>query len=273
MGHYRRRLAYFAELATAYQAQQRYQDALKAWRAVEILKPDYPQFHLHVGEAQVGLGRLDRATVSFQQALKQAPASAPAHFALAELLRQRGELPEAFTHLRHVTQLDPGHGLAWLRLGQLYQQARQSREAIAAYRRAMTLLPVNSVEYPQAHQGLEALQPSLPAALATGWAELLRQMTGPIVICVLAALLDAGLRPWWIPGTGWLALLLAMLGAFLWVSATSLPRNPLICQLLDKQGLSSALRIPLALFGAGCWLLALGLILLPLGQSFPERPQ
>ncbi|NJN99290.1 MAG: hypothetical protein HC875_36950 [Anaerolineales bacterium] len=111
-----------------------------------------------------------------------------------------------------------------MRLGQLYEGARRSQDAAQAYRRAAALLPVNSDEGRIAQQQLQALRPGLPQAMATGWGELLRQMTGPVVICLLAVLLDAGLRPWWISGSGWLALLLAPLGAFLWVSGTSLPQ-------------------------------------------------
>ncbi len=103
--------------------------------------------------------------------------------------------------------------------------------------------------------------------------ELIRQLTGPIVICILAALLDAGLRPWWMPWTGWLAIFLAIVGAFLWVSGTSIPNNPVTRQLFGEQGnVSSELRLLMAIFGAVCWLFALGLILWPIGQSMPEFP-
>jgi len=274
MGNYRQGVTYFAKLAAAYQEREHYPDALKAWQAIETLKPDYSQLHLHLGEAQLGLGRPDRATISFQRALKENPDSPEVHFAMGELLRQRGERQEAFSHFHHVTQLDPQHGLAWLRLGQLYQQARRSQEANQAYRRAAALLSADSSESRQAQQQLNLLQPGLPEAMAAGWSELIRQMTGPVFICVLAALLDAGLRPWWIPWTGWLALCLAPVGAFLWISGTNLPHNPLIRQLLGEQGVSSTeLRISVAIIGAGCWLLAFGIILLPLGgQSFPEPP-
>ncbi|MBI1881290.1 MAG: tetratricopeptide repeat protein [Chloroflexi bacterium] len=275
MGNYRQRTGYFTGLAAAYRENQRFVDALKAWQAVKTIKPDYPDLLLRLGEAQLGVGRPDRATTLFQRALEQNPRSPEAHFAMGELLRQHGERQEAFTYYEKVTQLDPKHGLAWLRLGQLYEGARQRQDANQAYRRAAALLSADSSESRQARQQLDLLNPGLPEAMAAGWAELLRQMTGPVLICVLAALLDAGLRPWWIHWSGWLALLLAPLGAFLWISGTSLPRNPLIRLLIGEEGLPSGggLRIPIAVIGAGCWLLALALILLPLGhQSIPEVP-
>jgi tetratricopeptide (TPR) repeat protein len=273
MGSYRHKLNYFVELATASQEQQRYTEALKAWQAVETIKPDYPDLHLHLGQAQIGLGREDRATVSLQRALKENPNATEVHYALGELLRQRGEIEDAYTHYLKVTRLDPRHGRAWLRLGQLYEQARRGQDALQAYQRAAKLLETGSVESRQVRRQLQALQPSLPEAMMTGWSELIRQMSGPVLVCLLAVLLDSGLRPWWIGWSGWLGLLLAVLGAFLWVSADSLPRNPLICQLVGHEGLETTdLRWPVAFLGLFCWILAFTLIVMPIGQSFPEPP-
>lgn len=273
MGNYRRKVGYFSSLAAAYQANHRPEDNLKAWQAIETLQPDYPNLRLRLGEAQLAAGRPDRAMRHFEQALAETPNSPELHYALAEFQRQRGEHQEAFTAYLKVTQLDPKHGLAWLRLGQLYEGARRSQDAGQAYRRAAALLPADSDEGHQVQQQLQVLRPGLPPAMATGWSELLRQMTGPVVICLLAVLLDAGLRPWWISWSGWLALLLAPLGAFLWVSGTSLPQNPLIRPLLGDDNAAVELRLPIAILGAGLWLLSFGLILLPLaGQSFPRPP-
>lgn len=307
LGDFRQGPAYFAGLALAYQEHQQTQQALAAWQAVESLQPDYPHRHLHQGQLLALVGRTEAAITSLQQAMTQGPDQLAAtvalgqiyqqlsrwkeahalyiqalaglpqalelHFALGELLLNHGRAKEALPHLRKVTQSEPQHGLAWLRLAQLYEVTRDRRQAVQAYRRAALLLPADTLKGQGAHQRLEQLQPVLPRALATSWAELTRQMTGPVLICVVAALLDAGMRPWWIPWTGWLALLLAVSGAFLAVSATSLPRNPLICQLAGASGLSSStLRIPLAVAGVFAWLLAVSLILLPLGQSLPEVP-
>jgi tetratricopeptide (TPR) repeat protein len=272
IGDYRHKLKYFVELAAASQAEQRYEGVLKAWQAVETIKPDYPDLHLHLGQAQLGLGREDRATLSLQRALKENPKAAEAYYALGEMLRQRGEIEGAYSHYLKITQLDPRHGLAWLRLGQLYEQARRQKDALQAYQQAAKLLEAGSAESQQIRQQLRVLQPALPERMMTGWAELIRQMSGPVLVCLLAVLLDSGLRPWWIGWSGWLGLLLAVLGAFLWVSGDSLPRNPLICQLLDQEGLSADLRGPLAWAGLVCWFLAFILIALPIGQSFPEPP-
>jgi hypothetical protein len=130
----------------------------------------------------------------------------------------------------------------------------------------------DSAEQQQAQEALARLNPGLPESMATGWPELIRQMTGPVILCLLAVLMDSGLRPWWIPLTGWLALLLAVVGAFLWVTGTDLPRNPLMQSLAGQSNLSSEVKLALAGAGAFLWLLAMLLILLPLGQTYPEIP-
>jgi len=273
MGDYQDPLTYFAGLGAAYRAGQRYEAGLKAWQAVQILQPDYPQLHVWLSEAHLGIGRPDRAWASLKQALKETPDAPEVHFAMGELTRQRGEHEEAFKHYQAAVQRDPKYGLAWFQLGQIYRQARLQKEATQAYRQAIKLLAAGSIERRQAEEQLERLTPSLPENMATGWPELLRQMTGPVMLCVLAALLDSGLRPWWIPLSGWFALLLAVTGTFMSVSG-GLPRNPLMRLLAGERGLvSSESKITIAIVGAILWLLSLLLILLPLGQSYPELPQ
>ncbi len=305
MGDYRQGPTFFACLATAYQEHHQHGQALKNWRIVEALDPDHLDLYLHLGEAQVAIGQTNEAIASFQrtlerqpgqltaclalgeimgqlhrwqeaqtlytQALTATPDSPQAHFALGSLLMETNELKTAFIHIRQTTRLDPQHGPAWLRLGQLYELAGERSSATHAYQRAIALLPPGSLDGKEAQRQMERLHPTLPEVMVTSWFELMREMTGPILIGTLVALLDAGLRPWWIPWTGWLALVMVMLGTFLWVSATSLPRNPLIRQLGAERSMQSTVaRTSVALLGALFWLAAMGIILLPLGKSVPE---
>ena len=273
MGSYRQRETYFAGLGEEYLKKQRYQDAVKAWKMVELLDRDFPQLHLRLGQSHLGLGRPDRATASLQHALKLTPTNPDVHFILGELMRQQAAPEEAFAHYQTVIRLDPKNGLAWLRTAEIFEQVGARKKAITAYRKATRLLPVNSAEYIQALAHLEKIEPKLPETMATGWSELIRQITGPIIICFIAALFDSGLRPWWIPLTGWLALVLATVGAFLFVSGSSLPRNPLLQMLVGKPGLAvKEYRVMITVAGALLWLAAMVLILLPINQSYPEIP-
>jgi tetratricopeptide (TPR) repeat protein len=307
LGNFRHKTVYFARLAAAYQERNQYRKAIDTWQLVEMLNPNYPGLRLRLAEAQAAAGRPNMAIATLRQVLAEDPAqeaaslvlgkifhdlsywdeveavykealtvspeSAELHFALGWLLMEQGQLKEAFTYIYRATQLDPEHGMAWFRLGQLYEASRKPKLAAKAYRQAVVLLPENKLAHKKAQQLAGVLDPDLPKVLATGWSELVRQATGPILICVLTALLDSGLRPWWIPWTGWLALFLGILGTLLWVSGIDLPHNPAICYLVGERGLtSSEARISAALFGGFLWLLAMALILYPLGQSYPEIP-
>ena len=308
MGDFRRKTAYFAGLAAAYQAHQHYRNSFDTWQIVGRLNPDYPQLRLRLAEAQAGSGRAetaiamlrevlaenpgqeqaslalgkilhelsywDEARAVYEKALSVSPASSELHFALGWLLMEQGYLKKAFAHIQKVTRLNPEHGLAWFRLGQLYEVWPKPKLAVAAYRKAAALLPEHTVAQQKARSVVGALDPELPQVLATGWLEFSRQAAGPLLICILTALLDSGLRPWWIPWIGWVALFLGSLGALLWVSGTSLPRNPAICFLVGEQGLpSSTARRVAAVIGGVCWLLAMVIILAPIGQSYPEVPE
>jgi tetratricopeptide (TPR) repeat protein len=308
MGNYRRKGVYFARLARAYYERKQYRKAVAIWQVVELVSPNYPHLQLRLAEALAGadrpkqaiislrkiltkdpgqesasvalgkildkLGRWDEAVTVYQAALTASPDSARLNLALGWTLIQQKELNEGLHHLRQATRLDLANGMAWFRLAQVYEATERKQAAGEAYRRAADLLPKDKLIQKKAQQLAEALTPELPLTLATGWFEFLRQLTGPILICVVVALLDSGMRPWWIPWTGWAALIMGVLGAFLWTSGASLPRNPFICFVLGHKGLTSSQgRTFVALCGGVFWLLALGIVLYPIGQFLPEVPE
>ncbi|MBN1217296.1 MAG: tetratricopeptide repeat protein [Anaerolineae bacterium] len=308
MGNYRHKSVYFARLAMAYYEYKQYRKAVAIWQVVEMLKPDYPHLQLRLAEALAGAGRPKQAIATlwkvltedpgqeaasltlggileklgrgeeainvYQEALAVWPNSAKLHFTLGWVLTQQKQINQGLDHIRKATHFDPEHGMAWYRLGQLYEIIGSKKQAAEVYRRAAQLLPQDKLIQKKAEQQAGVLDPELPLPLATGWFEFLRQLAGPILLCFVVALLDSGMRPWWIPGTGWLALLLGLLGAFLWTSGASLPRNPVICFLAGTQGLVSVgARTSAAIIGGVFWLLGTVIILYPIGQSVPEVPE
>jgi tetratricopeptide (TPR) repeat protein len=307
LGNYKLGSIYFTLLAEAYQSRQRSQKALEALHVAEKLNANQPDLYRQMGEVLTSLGRpgdaittlekavkkepeqvgpylalgrvlqqeghWERAEKVYRSAMKVAPKSSETYFALGDLHVQRNRLRNAQKQLQKATRIDPQHGEAWARLGQVYESRRKRRQAIHAYRKANRLLPHGSFDAQQARERLKVLNPRLPARLARSWGELLRQMAGPVLIVILAALLDSGLRPWWSPWTGWLAIVLGSLGAFLAISGYSLPVNPLICLLMGHRGLEGMSgRGFITALGALFWLAAIAVILLPIGQSFPEPP-
>ena len=307
LGDYREGAAYFLGLAEQYRAGEQFHPALVAGESALRLAPDSASARLVVGQAQLGLGQTEEAAASLQEALTQDPALVEAALALGQLHQSQGALDEAWAalegaiattpdnaqleyalgwlcmalddpkpaleHISRATELDPTDGQAWLRLGQLHEFSNKRRQAVQAYEKAASLIPNSTVLGEQVRSRLAVLNPSLPSSMTHGWSELMRQMPGPMTLCLVAALLDAGLRPWWIGPSGWVALLLAAFGALLWASGTSSPQNPLILLIMGEEGLTSyTSRAVCGWFGVGCYFLALIIILLPIGQTIPTLP-
>ena len=306
MGDYRLGPVYFTQLAIAYQKYHRASKAAQALAIVEKMEPDQPDLYRQIGQVQADLGHTGAAIASleraialepeqagpylalgkvlqqeghwhqaekiYRQAIATIPQSSETYFALGDLFLQRNRLKQAQKYLQKTIAMDPQHGIAWARMGQIHESQKRRSVAIRAYRRAEPLLEPESFDGKQVRERLAILQPKLPVQLGRSWVEFVRQISGPILICMVALLLDSGLRPWWIPWTGWVALGLALLGAPLWVSGYFLPQNPLICSVGGPCGLGKFKRLVVAFLGAFSWLLAMAIILMPIGQSYPESP-
>lgn len=306
MGNYKLGSVYFTNLALAYHDHNRDRKAIEALRIAETIMPNQPDLYRQIGETQAMLGRTsealgtlekaiqlepqqagpyitlgrvlqqegrwDEAEKAYRRAMNAVPNSSETYYALGSLLAQRSRYSQARKMLRRALKFEPQHGPAWSRLGQVYESLNKRAAAVDAYYHAADLLDPESFEGQQVQARLNMLDPQLSGRLARGWGEFARQMAGPVLIVVLAALLDSGMRPWWITGTGWLALLLAVVGAWLWVSGTTMPQNPVVTLFVGPAGVGRAARPVLAILGAIFWLLAIAIILWPIGQSFPEIP-
>jgi hypothetical protein len=141
---------------------------------------------------------------------------------------------------------------------------RQRRsEAIEHYKQARELTTPDSQAGRQARRKLGKHHTSLPERQAQGWGETLRRMGGLMLIPGVAALVNARLVPWQISLLGWGELVLAGVGAYLWVCATDVPRNPGMQAVFGQTGVKGLQRqILVGTPGAVLWAGALGLILL-----------
>jgi tetratricopeptide (TPR) repeat protein len=301
LGDYRQGVTYYATLANAYLANLKAELAVSAWQQVLEMAPDDADALLRLGEAQTAAGDLPAASASFAGAIKRArdpvaaylglgriyerqhrweeaqkayeqavaadEASAAARFALGRLLVEGQAFQVAFPHLRRATELDPEHTGAWYLCGRLYELAQERRKAIQAYERAVALDESGAPDSNEPGQGaaerLALLRPSLPPSVALNWPETVRQTSGLVLIPALAALVNAGLRPWRIAPLDFMGVMVAVLGAYFWVSATAMPRNPGMRAMLGPAGLSQpTLRVTLGLLGAIFWTIGLLYILL-----------
>jgi tetratricopeptide (TPR) repeat protein len=302
MGDYQLGSVYFTLLAMAYQGQHRLGKALETLRIAERLNPDQPDLYRQMGEvlAELGepaeaievlekaveqepdqmgpymaLGRVlqregqwEQAERIFRIAMRIAPESSETYFALGHLLLhyEVSNLPEARQHLQHAVKLDPYHGLAWVRLGELYERMQQPRSAVPAYYKAAILLPGDDPEQQLIQDRLQILDPQPPPHIARSWSRFSQLMIAPLIIWLLAAVAGIGFRGWQIdPLTVLLGLLLGGLGTFLWVSASQLPQNPIMQALTGSPTgiLASSNRWVSAILGVILWLVGVALVLIP----------
>ena len=300
MGDYKLGSVYFTQLATGYRKYDRIPKAVAAIRVAEKMDPDQPDLYRLMGEIQAeahhpieGIatlqkaieqepeqmgpylslgkvlqqeGRWEQAERVYNEALRVMPNSSEAYAALGDLFMQRGQYRKALRNLRQATKINPKNGAAWGRLGELFEATHRTQLAARAFHQATLWLPPDLPEWDRAEERLKILDPRLSRTSGKAWPEFIQQLALPILISILAVFLDAAVRSWQLNITSWMALPLAILGAFLWVSATALPQNPLIRWLMGQpQGLAGSRAKPwIAGLGAFFWLAAMGIIILPL---------
>lgn len=94
------------------------------------------------GYYQEGLASLDhdqqKAFVSFQKAVKLDPNNKEARYGLGHILAMQGKFPQAEEEFVAATQLDESYSEAYTYLGQVLAKQERWKEAIAAFRQALT---------------------------------------------------------------------------------------------------------------------------------------
>jgi tetratricopeptide (TPR) repeat protein len=300
MGDHRQGATFFVNLAGAYLQNGQAGLALGACKSALKLDPTDGNAFLRLGQARLLTDTPESAQVSFRQALENAAnpttlialgraleerqqwedaqqayekaleidgEAAGTHFALGRALIEQKSYQAAFSSLRQATRLDPKHAGAWFLLGRLYEVADEPHKAIQAHETAVALSGRTSSQgeawIKRASEHLNVLRPDLPESVALNWPETIRQTGALAIIPALAALVNAGLRPWHISPPDYLGVLLGILGAYLWVSASGLPLNPGMRAMLGPDGLAqSRLRTAVGMLGGAFWAMALLYLLL-----------
>ncbi len=86
---------------------------------------------------------LDQALPESQKAIAQRPKAPQPHYIMALIARARNRTEEAISEFEKVRQIDPGDVATNVNLGQLYAQQKKYKEAITAFRQAITVEPYN----------------------------------------------------------------------------------------------------------------------------------
>ena len=173
-----------------------------------------------------------------------------------------GATAGAINLLQHVVRLDPTHAEAHLILGNAMLRRQSQPQAIQHFEQASKLAPSDAPVSREARRQLGRLRPSLDPDKVQGWGETVRRTAGLFLVPALAALVNARLVPWEIGLTAWIELAVASAGAFLWVCAVDVPRNPPMRAVFGQAGLSgSGQQALVGTSGVVLWLAALTLIL------------
>ncbi|MBI5786223.1 MAG: tetratricopeptide repeat protein [Rhodocyclales bacterium] len=127
-------------LGLAWEQTGRLGDALGAYGRACDLKPD-PGYFINFGNALQRSGRTDAAIKALQEATRQGPDIAAAHYNLGNALAAAERWPEAAAAYRRAVAVDPGYAEAHHNLGRALKNSDRLEEGIAAYRRAVELRP------------------------------------------------------------------------------------------------------------------------------------
>lgn len=134
-------------LAKFYREQGKQADALDAINEALRLEPTYaPGYNLR-GELWVDLETYDRAVADFNQALSFAPSHANAYDNLADLARQAGDLSRAIENYSLALRHNPRHADALYQLGFIYALQDKYEQAIQNIRASLEIQPGVGLRY------------------------------------------------------------------------------------------------------------------------------
>lgn len=105
-------------------------DAMRAYRRVIEMQPDWPEAHMNLGCVFFQRGELENARTEFRITLELDPKNAGCHFNLGCLLDEIGESEKAVEHLRRAIDLEPGHADAHFNLASAYENRGEKQLAL-----------------------------------------------------------------------------------------------------------------------------------------------
>lgn len=129
------------ELGQEHEEQERYEEAIDAYRKCLAVSPRCPEAYFNLGNVLRELNDRDGAEQSFRMAITQDAAFAPAWYNLADVQEQRGKLLEAISSLQAAITISPDYADAHFNLGVFLEKAGRFTEAQAHWRAYVDLDP------------------------------------------------------------------------------------------------------------------------------------
>ena len=116
-------------------------DAVKAYEAALVIKPDYAEVHYNLGVALKDLLNLEGAVKSYRNAITINPHYPAAHNNLGTTLKELGQMDTAIEHLEWAVAYNRDFADAYFNLGICYHSLNKHLEAIKNYEKALEINP------------------------------------------------------------------------------------------------------------------------------------
>jgi tetratricopeptide (TPR) repeat protein len=121
--------------------EQRYAEAVQAYREAERSDPTLRLDWCAIGEACWSQGRYQEALIAYSEAVRQNPQDGAAHLGRAGALYQLGRSREALEAYEAAIAVDPGNAAAHYGQGLIFMEREQYGRALQAYERALAPRP------------------------------------------------------------------------------------------------------------------------------------
>jgi tetratricopeptide (TPR) repeat protein len=149
-----------AEMARLLRDTSRIEEALAEAEEAARLEPGDPEtqlvlaqmYYLTSASSGGSDALLDKAALAYEDVVKLRPRDAESLATLADIYRRRQVHEKAISAWQRFLEVDPGNFEGYLQLGQEHLALRQTKEAAAAFERALAIAPS-----PQAYQSLGAI--------------------------------------------------------------------------------------------------------------------
>ena len=129
----------YNNLGTALRAQGKVDEAIAAYQRALDLRPEYPDARFNLANAELAKGDPDTAIQQFRETLKRDPDSVETHTNLGIALEGRGDLTGAIAAFREAVRLSPRLSRSYRNLGNALANAGDSRGGVAALSEAVSL--------------------------------------------------------------------------------------------------------------------------------------
>jgi tetratricopeptide (TPR) repeat protein len=114
--------------AQQFQDEQKYAEAVPAWRVAAAKDPSDPRPYNNLGVALAATGNTSEAIEQYNKSLQLNPDSSQTHNNLGSALAEMGRVDEAREHIQRAIELNPDNGAAHVNLGHLLEQIGSRRE-------------------------------------------------------------------------------------------------------------------------------------------------